>query len=292
MGNITPLFKWAGGKRKMLPRYEGVFNTKLKPFETFVDMFAGAGIMSLWAYRNKDQYGIKSIIINDINSELIDMYCSIKENFYKFIEVCLVLQEEYFACGEDVSKRKVCYLQWRDLYANNQLEGVVKHATLFCMLKTNFNGIWQSRAADGVYYTPFGNGKEKHNFIDIEALTEFKNMLDMSEIYCGSFEEVAIDFDLSKSFFYADPPYLSSFTKYKHKAGEPNFGPEETGKLVEYLCEKSSRGAIIALSNKQHEFFDGKCEGFSVELFKNIKYTASRKDTEGATSNEILIHNL
>lgn len=288
---IKPLFKWAGGKRKMLARYEAtVMNPEALRCEVFVDMFAGAGIMSLWAYQNRETLGLKKIIFNDLNDELIHMFRCMKEDVELFIYGCEKLQEDYFKAGEEKEDRKRVYLSWRDEYADSGVSGMSKACLLFCMLKTNFNGIWQSRAVDGTYYTPFGTGKEVKHFIDPDQIREFKEMLGMAEITCLSFEETDKNIDNPETaFFYADPPYLASFTKYKKKAGEFSFGLTETENLVGFLHGQAEKGSKFALSNKDHEFF----KGFTgITHFYNIKYTASAKDTEAATSTEILWSNL
>lgn len=292
---IKPLFKWAGGKKKMIRKYEDeVFKPKDIRCETFVDMFAGAGLMSMWAYENRERLGLKRIIFNDLNDELMHMFRMMREDVGEFIHSCQQREKEYFLAGEEVAKRKEVYLSWRTEYADTPVEGMAKATLLFCMLKTNFNGIWQSRARDGVYYTPFGNGKEVNNFIDPVHIRQFAEMLEFSILTCTSFEETdqpVREFGFEEAFFYADPPYLASFTKYKKKAGELNFGPIETEQLVEFLHEQAGRGASFALSNKQHEFFD-KFDEDTITVFRNIKYTASAKDTERATSDEILWTNL
>lgn len=286
-----PLFKWAGGKRKMLQKYEDeVFTPRGIKCETFVDMFAGAGTMSMWAYENKERLGLKRIVFNDLNDELMRMYAEMQRDVKHFIWACQEREKEYFSVGPEVEKRKEVYLRWRTEYADTPVEGLVQASLLFCMLKTNFNGIWQSRARDGIYYTPFGNGKEKKSFIDPEHIEQFAEMLNIATLTCRSFEHTnEHEWDPDTAFYYADPPYLASFTKYKKKAGELNFGPNETKQLVEFLHGQAERGSTFALSNKYHELFDG-FKG--ITTFKNIKYTASAKDTERATSDEILWTNL
>lgn len=287
---MTPLFKWAGGKRKMLGKYEKeVFVPSKLKCDVFIDMFAGAGTMSLWAYLNRESLGLKRIILNDINDELIHMYSVMREDVEGFIGTCQELEKEYIK-SEGKQIRKEIYLRWRDEYADKNPDPLMKASLLFCMLKTNFNGIWQSRARDGVYYTPFGNGGEKGNFIEPKEIYVFKAMLDMAEITCKSFEDVdCLPEEYENAFFYADPPYLSSFTKYKKKEGEIKFGEPETRKLMDYLDARGVSGAKFALSNKQHEIFNGR-EG--IVVFRNIKYTASSRDTARATSDEILWTNL
>lgn len=287
---MNPLFKWAGGKKKMLAKYEkDVFEPSELRCEVFVDMFAGAGTMSLWAYLNRERLGLKRIILNDINDELIHMYRVMKEDVSGFIGTCMELETVYFK-GKEKQYRKDVYLCWRDEYADGEPDPLRKASLLFCMLKTNFNGIWQSRARDGIYYTPFGNGNEKDQIIYPEEIHTFKAMLDMAEITCKSFEDVdCLPEEYENAFFYADPPYLSSFTKYKKKKGETNFGEEETGKLIGILHDKGMAGAKFALSNKQHDIFNGR-EG--IVIFRDIKYTASSRDTERAVSDEILWTNL
>ena len=60
---MKPLFKWTGGKGRLLSKYEDVnFFPDSSEFDTFVDLFCGSGAAFLWV---AERYPDKKLIIND-----------------------------------------------------------------------------------------------------------------------------------------------------------------------------------------------------------------------------------
>ena len=69
---MKPLFKWTGGKGRLLSKYtDANFFPDASQFDVFVDLFCGSGATFLWV---AERYPDKKLIINDLNTELITMY--------------------------------------------------------------------------------------------------------------------------------------------------------------------------------------------------------------------------
>ena len=71
---VKPLFKWTGGKGRLLQKYTDLgFFPDPSQFDTFVDLFFGAGAVTCWV---ADMYPDKNLIINDLNTEMMTNQCS------------------------------------------------------------------------------------------------------------------------------------------------------------------------------------------------------------------------
>lgn len=285
-----PLFKYTGSKKKMFAKFEPFFSGAEKEgFKTFVDLFGGTGIVSVWIHKN---YPDKRIILNEYNPDIYDIYHEIKFNYDNFLEGVLALEAQYISLSS-VEERKEFYLKQRDFYHDSyeDLQIDLRTQILFFMLCTNFNGIWQPKSSTGIYYTPFGHGKEKLRVFNRDAMKDFKEMVDIAEIYNLSYEQVPVPKD-DKCFIFADPPYLKSYTRYDKRA--ETFGISETTSLSQMLINNRLKSNIVALCNKSHPLlsllFENR-QGFRIEHF-DVKYTAASKDKAGAKATEVLIHNI
>lgn len=278
---LQPLFKWSGSKRKMFPKYEKIFENQ--KFSTFVDLCAGTGITSVWIHKN---FPGTKIIINEINPDIYNIYNQIKTNFDYFYSTIQTYESEYLKL-EWEARQEYYYAKREHFHENyHDLDIADRTPLLYFLMCTNFNGIWQAKVSTGLYYTSFGNGLEKNGVFNKKALMDFKDMIDDAEIHCGSFEDVVIPND---SLIFADPPYVDSFTRYDNRN---EFEESLQIKMARYLIENTKEGTnnLFAFCNKKNEMFDEVFVDYSTEYFE-VKYTASAKDTEGASSTEILVHN-
>ena len=79
---VTPVLKWVGGKRQLLPEI-----TKYIPkHSTYYEPFLGGGAVLFELQPSK-------AVVNDINGELINVYNVIKNNLDDLIETYLIQKE-------------------------------------------------------------------------------------------------------------------------------------------------------------------------------------------------------
>ena len=86
---MKPLFIWAGGKNKMLKHYKPFMPKKIN---TYCEPFFGGGAMFIHVVQNYDP---KYLIINDINSDIVRIYRSIKDNCAEFTSLMDEMSKEY-----------------------------------------------------------------------------------------------------------------------------------------------------------------------------------------------------
>src|SRR5690554_4274665 len=80
--NITnpprPFIKWVGGKRQLLPE---LIKRKPQHFKNYIEPFIGGGAL-MWTI---DIDSVDKIVINDFNSELINLYNVVRNKPDKLI---------------------------------------------------------------------------------------------------------------------------------------------------------------------------------------------------------------
>lgn len=236
---VKPLFKWTGGKGRLLQKYtDRQFFPENNEFDCFVDLFFGAGAVTCWV---ADRYPDKPIIINDLNTELMLVYTQIRNNWAEFREEYVRTYERFLSTPED--KRKSLYNAYKKDYcwAYEALTDVELAASLLVMLKTNFNGIWQGYIMYGRRYsTPPGHINYKPTLFDVGKVEQFRDVLRRCELNNLSFEEVDIP---DRSWVFADPPYRDTKKMYSDQ-----FTDELQTQLANHVQTKAH---LYAESNKE-----------------------------------------
>lgn len=280
---VQPPFKWTGGKNRMWEAYLPIFFPKGK-FDTFVDLFCGAGSVSLWI---KENYPDVHIVMNDTNSELISMYKTIKNDYSEFESEYLKLVNEFVPL--DKPNRKLMYQRIMRAYClepENNSE-TVNNAHLYFMLQTNFNGIWKGyKKWNGRYSTPPGTLTMKEHFFDVKRTRHFHNLLKDATITNLDFADV--ESNGGKTYWYADPPYRSSIVNY-----DGTFTDDDQVRLVNFLKSKSEQGDFISESNKEvgDKFWNTHYgDDYTINVVA-ARYTAGRGKTVKDV-NEVLVTNL
>ena len=162
---MKPLFIWAGGKTKVLKHYAPFMPTA---FETYYEPFFGGGAMFVHVMNT---YRPKNVVINDINSDVINIYKAIKTDLDEFQQRLDSLESQYLPLSKE--DRKKFYFDTRHLHAWNYQEWspTFEAATLYFLMKTGFNGIYQlNKNTNGRYGTPAGLLNQKDKVYDRDVL--------------------------------------------------------------------------------------------------------------------------
>ena len=303
-----PPFKWAGGKDRMFKKYHlsGFFPED--SIETFVDCFAGSTCVSQWVRKN---YPEAKIIINDKCKELIDMYRYMQAPTWSYFENELKIHFQNYA-NLSVNDRKSYYYDLRNKYAleSGQLTPIQQASSLYYLLITGFNGIWQtSQRFNYRYATPAGlqTMKTTGSCFDMNKIKKFSEFISTVILSSDDFEDTGV-YSGPKTWYYADPPYRCSFSRY-NSAGE--FTDSDQLRLTEFLNNCSESGSLCTLSNREPYDFehaqneataaDGTVEkGWFADKFDDdwnvtffgTKYTAGRHNHgKGAKGTEVMIKN-
>ena len=181
---MKPLFIWAGGKNKMLKHYKPFMPKKIN---TYCEPFFGGGAMFIHVVQNYDP---KYLIINDINSDIVRIYRSIKDNCAEFTSLMDEMSKEYLPLSKE--ERKVYYYSLRHKHAYDYAswDKVKESAVLYFLMKTGFNGIYQVNInTNNRYGTPSGLLNQKDKVYDKDVVEWWNKHLQTASILSGDWSD-------------------------------------------------------------------------------------------------------
>lgn len=272
---LNPVLKWVGGKRQLLNE---IIPLIPKNYSTYVEPFVGGGAVLF-------ELQPKKAIINDFNSELINVYYVIKDNPDELIKQLHIHEEnntsEYFYMVREYDRDAECY---------NQMTDVQKAARIIYLNKTCYNGLYRVNSA-GQFNSPYGKYK-KPNIVNecvIKAMTKYFNENNITIKNCDYKEALK---GLRKgAFVYLDPPYMpisssSSFTGYT----ENGFDEDDQIALKEECDKLNSKGIKFLQSNSDCEFIRELYKDYHIKTIKAKRAINSKGSSRGEI-NEVLIYN-
>ena len=289
---LKPLFKWTGGKNRMFKKYGANFWPD-REVNLFVDSFYGGGAVTHWA---AEKYPNAEFIINDANTELVNLYKQLRDNTEACCDAVQKMEEAYLKVpADDKLSRKKFYNKYKMLYIDWVHESPRDHtvdefATLYFLMKTSFNGWWKVyNYSKGRYSTPPGTVHHTKPFIDYDLLKDTAHFFRerVRDIFNKDFQTVLPKTDLETTYFYFDPPYRDSSTIYT----DDGFDDNDQIRLCEFMQYLSTHNAMVSMSNK--EIGDGFWRhhlGNMETLVYDVKYTAGRGTTVNNVC-EVLIRN-
>jgi DNA adenine methylase len=270
---ISPVVKWVGGKRQLLP----VIKKNLpKKYNSYCEPFLGGGAVLFNIQPRK-------AIINDLNSELMNVYNVIKNNIDELILDLKKHKNEsdYFYKMRELDRDKKKY---------NQLSDVKKASRILYLNKTCFNGLFRVNNA-GEFNTPFGKYKNPNivNENTLRAVNSYFNEVEIT-FHSKDYQKV-LDSLKKNSFVYLDPPYdpvsdTSSFTGY-NKGG---FNQDEQIRLKECCDSLDDNGIKFLLSNSATEFIKELYKNYNPQIVK-AKRSINSVSTKRGQVDEILVKN-
>jgi DNA adenine methylase len=235
-----PFLKWAGGKSRLISQYQPYFPKK---FTTYYEPFLGGG--SVFFHLAQQQPGLQAIL-TDINPELINAYCCVRDRVEELIELLKDHQSQH-------TKRHQEHYYW--VRSQSYSTEVEKAARMIYLNKTCYNGLYRENSK-GEFNVPIGRYKNP-NICQADLLRSVSSMLTSVQIKVRKFNEVMDFATSSKDFVYLDPPYhpistTSNFTAYSRNS----FKEAEQLQLRDAFAQLSERGVKVMLSNSYCDFIN------------------------------------
>jgi len=262
---------WAGGKTKMIKHYLPHMPSEVK---SYCEPFFGGGAMFIHVMT---KYNPNRAVINDINQDIMRIYRAIKTDYKNFITFVDALESKYLPLSKP--DRKKMYYETRYMHAwhyghwcNTQ-----EAATLYFLLKTGFNGVYQlNHNTNGRYGTPAGLLNQKDKVYDRNVLQWWNNVLQQTEICSRDWKDV-VDME-DDTFYFCDPPYRQSFANYGH-----SFTDDMCKELIQFCDSKSN---VMLCNRDDDEWFADQHHTMNTTNF-DANYTVGRKGKKEAK--EILL---
>lgn len=244
---MRPFLKWAGGKRQILAHIKQYINNDIMNDNSkYYEPFVGGGSLFFDLARDNS-------IINDFNSEIINVYKVIKEHPTGLIRMLKTHQKndsiDYYYIVRNMDKDPKF----------SKMGKVKKAARTIYLNKTCFNGLFRVNR-DGYFNTPRGTYTnplicDEENIREISAFLNENNI----QILNCDFEESCPDAG-EGDFVYLDPPYdyedESGFVSYNAQG----FTRNDLARMKLFCDRLIERGCVVLISNNDttyvRELFD------------------------------------
>ena len=276
---MKPVIKWVGGKTQLLKELKEIIIPALKEDSYYYEPFCGGAALAL-------DLEHKNTILNDLNSELINMYKVIRDNSEELIAELKRFQNSHNA---------EFYYHIRNLDrtdALSKMSDVVKAARTIYLNKTCFNGLYRVNSK-GQFNSPIGrtsSGKTP-DIVQEDLIREMSKFLKTVQFHNGDYRESLV-YAKNGDVVFFDPPYdqdesISSegFVGYQ-KEGWTRKDLEE----LKTVCDELSiRGVKVVLTNNDTEFVRELFAGYN---FREVEVKRSiNRDGNKRKGKELIIYN-
>lgn len=247
MSNCRPFLKWPGGKYRLL----GSIDKCLPKGKQLIEPFVGAGAVFL----NTDY---AHYILNDINTDLINLYQILQKDGLTFIDYC----KQYFKPRYNTEKS---YYRLRDQF--NASDDLYQRSALFLYLNRHgFNGLCRYNMGKKEFNVPFGRYLKP--YFPEKEMVHFYEKAQYALFVCEDFSET-LKRAKKESVVYCDPPYVplsftANFTRY-HAEG---FSMEQQQQLADLAKALALKGIPVLISNHSHDLTHGMYQGAHVTEFE------------------------
>jgi DNA adenine methylase len=221
-GEIVPIFRWAGSKRKTL---DGLAAFWAERFERYIEPFVGSACLFLKLKPNE-------AILADLNSALIQTYGTIRARPKAVAEALYAIprdSETYYRI-----RRKI-----------KTARDAIQRAAYFVYLNRNcFNGIYRTNLK-GEFNVPFGADQGQY-----PRLCDFQTtgkLLRKAKLLAGDFG-TTLRHLRRNDFVYLDPPFAATGVRTFVEYGRTSFGSDDLDRFSRHLDRIDRSGAFFVVS--------------------------------------------
>lgn len=253
---IKPFLVSSGGKTKMLKL---LLNEIPENFNTYCEPFVGGGALFLALKHNK-------CIVNDLNSDIIDIYKYIANDYKIFFSMVDELKEQYDSC-QDRQSEKVFFDKVREKFNNIKQSCIQKSALYFFINKYSWGGIIRKNKLGNL--TSTCSYRKKNNIYDVNNVLQYVNYVRNNDILFLNDDYKNVVSRLKENdFCFIDSPY--DFDGY-HPVNYCNFefGRKEQIELKKQIDELTLKGVKVLATNY--------CTDFIMDIYRsyNLKVKES-----------------
>ncbi|WP_278447135.1 DNA adenine methylase [Stutzerimonas kunmingensis] len=253
---LQPIIKWAGGKRWLVRKAADLFPSD---YENYIEPFLGGAAVYF-------HLSPSSAFLSDVNSELINVYSSIKEDWLQVAEHLKAHQNLH------------CHDYYYKVRATIPDSRFAQAARTLYLNRTCWNGLYRVNLK-GEFNVPIGT---KSNVLaDIEAFPHVAKLLQGATLRVGDFE-TSIDAAQGGDFIFIDPPYTvkhnyNGFIKYN----ENLFKWEDQIRLRDAVVRAVERGVKVLVLNANHESISSLYETFEQVVLSRSNVLSGKSEFRG-----------
>jgi DNA adenine methylase len=274
-----PFVKWAGGKSKLVPQIlERIPASWSRETDLYVEPFFGGGAV-FFALQPK------RAVLNDANSDLIHVYCTLRDDALAVSRALHALEMRYRA------RPGIVFAEIRDDFnADIATFDEMRAAQLIFLNKTCFNGLYRV-SSSGEFNVPWGKNPNV-GFPTFEHLQCCSAALQGAQLTAYDFADPEFaKLDMKGALIYCDPPYMpvsdtADFTSY-------------TVDGFEYVCQLHlavqaaywrAEGAYVILSQAANESLVDQYRrlGFHADLVQAARAINSKGTGRGMVGEYII----
>ncbi len=269
---VAPFLKWVGGKRQIMPAIEQHLPKGIK---AYIEPFIGGGAVLFHLQP-------KNAIVNDFNSELVNVYNVIKGDLENLI---IDLQKHK---NESKYFYEIRALDRTAAFEN--LSDVERASRIIYLNKTCYNGLYRVNNS-GEFNSPFGKYKNP-NIVNEPTLRAVNSYLNSNNVRIENTDYETILKEADKnSFVYLDPPYhpvsdSSNFTGYV----QGGWDKSDQIRLKEACDRLDQKGIKFMQSNSCTDFIKQIYVDYHIHVIKANRAINSDSDKRGEVE-EVLIKN-
>jgi len=274
---MKPILKWAGGKKKLLLKIKNLINVDELKKHKFYEPFVGGGSLFL------DLENL-NLAINDLNSELINVYLEIRDNPDFLIKQLRIHQKKH---NRDYFY-KLRELDRQDDY--NLISNSQKAARTIYLNRTCYNGLYRVNSS-GYFNVPFGKYTKPEIVMEDRIIRLSKYFSETKAVISNKDFSDAVKDAKKGDLIYFDPPYdyenNNGFTSYT----SVGFNRQDLIRLKKVSDKLIERGCKVIISNNDTKFVNS----LFINKFYRIEHVVTRwtigRDSKSRNEvKEVIIH--
>jgi DNA adenine methylase len=220
----VPFLRWAGSKRKLVPKLVPYWG---EGYARYVEPFVGSAAL-FYAVRPQ------KALLSDVNAELIESLTAIRDH-------PLAVHRR----ATSFPRTAQHYYKLRAIEPKS-LAPVDRAARFVYLNRFCFNGLYRTNRF-GQFNVPYAPTKTGA-LPSWEQFSAAARMLRSAQLHCGDFEAVLLDGVRAGDFVYLDPPYAVANRRIFRQYGPQTFGLDDLQRLGRVIEEIDKRRATFVLS--------------------------------------------
>lgn len=284
---INSPIRWAGSKKKILNEMLNFFD---KTSKIYIEPFLGSGVVLINLINNIEEFSFEEIYVNDINSNIINFYQLLKDDYEYAEKQIKKIINKYNSFFDENSKEEFFY-DIRLKYNKIDKSHKIKSIYFYFLMKSGYNGVYRENKK-GEFNVPFGR-KEKINF-DSDSLKFIAEKLEKVKFYNYDYMDF---FNMLKkmnvlrdAFIYFDPPYIPEEKVINKKQELYTNKTFEHNEFVDYIKQINTNKLLISMieSKKADKIYKDFQKYKVDEIIRTINPKKTIKSTEILYSNYII----